>query len=123
MRAWWVLASLSLVACGGGEKEQAQSTIQLASRALVDVQHSGGESPAFQEAVQSAHDWLDPVESAVDIWSEGGDAAYRRVVRCLGNALADVRDALVAEQREVPTALEQAEAQIQGATDTPCAGD
>ncbi len=118
----WSGLLLVLVACGGGEKEQAQSTIQLTSRALVDVQHSGGESPAFEEAVQSAHDWLDPVEAAVDIWAEGGDAAYRRVVRCLGNALADVREALQAEELEIPTALEQAEAQIQGATDTPCSG-
>jgi len=121
MRACWVVVVLA--ACGGGAKEQAQSTVQLTSRALVDVQHSGGESPEFQQAVQAAHDWLDPVEAAVDIWAEGGDAAYRRVVRCLGNALADVRDALVAEQRDVPTALEQAEAQIQGASDTPCSGE
>ena len=121
MRAGWILV-VGLIACGGGAKERAQSTIQLTSRALVDVEHSGGESPAFREAVQAAHDWLDPVEAAVDIWAEGGDAAYRRVVGCLGNALADVRDALVAEQREVPTALEQAEAETRGASDTPCSG-
>ncbi|MEM9069350.1 MAG: hypothetical protein AAGE52_12625 [Myxococcota bacterium] len=111
---------LVAAACGSSQQDQAQQTLQLTAQALVDVETSGGETPEISDALEDAHNWLSPVEAAVDIWADGGYAAYERVAPCLASALENLRDALVSADRSVPTSLEQAAAQALAASELGC---
>lgn len=122
-RALALAVFASLLACGGGgpsAREQAEHTVRLASQALVDVRTSGGEDPELTQAIEGGHDWLGPAESAIEMWAEGGDVAFDRVAPCLGVSLTEVRERLVALEREVPPSLEQAEAEALQASEEGC---
>ncbi|HJK89259.1 MAG TPA: hypothetical protein RMH85_17180 [Polyangiaceae bacterium LLY-WYZ-15_(1-7)] len=108
--------------CASGERQSAEATVRLAARAIVDVETSGGEVPELEEAVQRAHDWLGPAETAIELWDEGGPAGYRRVAPCLGASLTEIRLALLEAGRPVPAELEQAEEQAHAAGPRPCSG-
>ena len=85
----WSLAWFGVVlglGCSDGQKSYAEDTVRLTSRALLDVgthvETSGDESPEVGTALRNAHDWLSPTEAALEMWAEGGDAAYERVAPC-----------------------------------------
>lgn len=100
--------------------------MRVAARALTDVEAtSGGEATpdavaALEAALGESRDWLAPAESAIEMWSEGGDVAYERAAACLGAALGRVRTALGQAGREAPQSLEQAESQAVAASSTAC---
>jgi hypothetical protein len=123
----WALLGLG---CSDGQKSYAEDTVRLTSRALLDVENAepvngtaGGESPEVQTALRDAHDWLAPTEAALEMWAEGGDAAYERVAPCLGATLTALRMALMSGGLEVPPSLEQAEEQAHGASSEGCVRD
>jgi len=112
--------------CSDGQKSYAEDTVRLTSRALLDVENAGtagGESPEVRAALRDAHDWLAPTEAALEMWAEGGDAAYERVAPCLGATLTALRMALTSGGLEVPPSLEQAEEQAHGASPRGCVRD
>lgn len=115
----WIGVVLGL-GCSDGQKSYAEDTVRLTSRALLDVETTGGESPEVGTALRDAHDWLSPTEAALEMWAEGGDAAYERVAPCLGATLTALRMALLAGGLEVPPSLEQAEEQAHGASSAGC---
>jgi hypothetical protein len=131
----WAVALAGICAllglgCSDGQKRYAEDTVRLTSRALLDVENAepvgsgtGGESPEVQAALRDAHDWLAPTEAALEMWAEGGDAAYERVAPCLGATLTALRMALMSGGLAVPTSLEQAEAQAHGASSEGCVRD
>jgi hypothetical protein len=116
-----LVGCLLCTACGGDDRYAgAEHAVRLASRALVDVETSGGEDPDLQQALQESHDWLEPAETAIELWSEGGDVAFDRVAPCLGVALTSVRERLATLEREIPPSLEQAEAETLQASEEGC---
>lgn len=132
----WAVALAGICAllglgCSDGQKRYAEDTVRLTSRALLDVENAepvgngtaGGESPEVQAALRDAHDWLAPTEAALEMWAEGGDAAYERVAPCLGATLTALRMALMSGGLAVPTSLEQAEEQAHGASSEGCVRD
>ncbi|MCB9600142.1 MAG: hypothetical protein H6721_01860 [Sandaracinus sp.] len=121
----WLLGVVGVLGlgCSDGQKSYAEETVRLTSRALLDVETSGGESPEVVEALRDAHDWLAPTEAAIEMWAEGGDAAYERVAPCLGATLTVLRQTLMAGGAEVPPSLEQAEEQAHGASEAGCVRD
>lgn len=122
----WSLAWIGVVlglGCSDGQKSYAEDTVRLTSRALLDVEtdvETAGGSSEVRTALRDAHDWLSPTEAALEMWAEGGDAAYERVAPCLGATLTSLRMALLAGGLEVPPSLEQAEEQAHGASSAGC---
>lgn len=135
MQVWAVAlagtCALLGLGCSDGQKSYAEDTVRLTSRALLDVETAvtdegstaGGESHEVQAALRDAHDWLAPTEAALEMWAEGGDAAYERVAPCLGATLTALRMALMSGGLAVPTSLEQAEEQAHGASSEGCVRD
>ena len=132
----WAVALAGICAflglgCSDGQKRYAEDTVRLTSRALLDVETAvteegstaGGESPEVQTALRDAHDWLAQTEAALEMWAEGGDAAYERVAPCLGATLTALRMVLMSGGLAVPTSLEQAEEQAHGASSKGCVRD
>lgn len=119
---------LASAACGPDARRlAADDTVRLTRAALIEVGGSaGGEATvsgddATTEPLARSRDWLEQAEQGIEVWGSSGSLAYDTAAPCLGRALGDLRDALVATGRDVPTVLEEAEASALAATDRRCA--
>jgi hypothetical protein len=121
-RALVVIAALSLLACGPrAQRLAAEDSVRTSSRAIAEVHASGGESPAVLAALLDAEDWLAHSEEAVSEWGTGPRSlACKTMAPCLARSLRELRDALRAEDREVPADLDEAEAAAAGVTSRAC---
>jgi hypothetical protein len=72
-------------------------------------------------ALLDAEDWLAHSEEAVSEWGTGPRSlACKTMAPCLARSLRELRDALRAEDREVPADLDEAEAAAAGVTSHAC---
>ncbi|AKF10053.1 hypothetical protein [Sandaracinus amylolyticus] len=122
MKRVLVIVLLSLAACGpDARRVGADATVQSARAALMQVEGtSGGEEP-LRAPLERSRVWLERSEEGIEVWGSSGSLAYETAAPCLGVALGELRDALVAQGRDVPTDLEEAEASALAASERPCA--
>lgn len=117
-----VAAAIWMLACGpSAQRTSAEDAVRTASRGLAEVHGSGGESGPVTQALSDADDWLAQSESAVSRWGSGERSlAWETMAPCLARALRDLRDAMLAEGREVPADLEVAEVIAAAASPDSC---
>jgi hypothetical protein len=111
-----------LAACGpSAQRVSAEDTVRTASRALAEAHTSGGEDTEIRAALDEADTWLAHSEEAVNEWGSGTRSfAWETMAPCLARALRDLREALSAGGRPVPTDLESAEVSASAVTDHRC---
>ena len=127
-RILFVLAiGCSAYAAGCGPDQRllyAEETARLSASAVTEVETAGGEDmpDALALPLERAHVRLDEVEQSIEAWRDhSGSLAYRTHAPCLRAALIAVRDVLVAEGRNVPSDLDEAETMLEDVADHTCA--
>ncbi|UJR86522.1 hypothetical protein [Sandaracinus amylolyticus] len=122
MKRALVIVVLSLAGCGpDARRVDADATIQSARAALMQVEETSGGEEALRAPLERSREWLERSEEGVEVWGSSGSLAYETAATCLGVALGQLRDALVARGHDVPTDLEEAEAGALAASERPCA--